>query len=78
MSTTRPEATARIGVPDGTPMSIPGWQDSHERTSQNGDVIGPLTGHTMPPLPCWIGPAGSVPDAPSPAATRARRAWMRA
>ena len=33
-----PPAAARIGVPDGTPMSMPGWQDSHARGSQNGDV----------------------------------------
>ena len=49
MSTTRPDAAARIGVPAGTPMSMPGWQDSQARRSQNGEVIGPLTGQMMPP-----------------------------
>ena len=49
ISTTLPAAAARIGVPAGTPMSMPGWQDSHERDSQNGDVIGPLTGQIRPP-----------------------------
>ncbi|OLE36496.1 MAG: hypothetical protein AUG48_07090 [Actinobacteria bacterium 13_1_20CM_3_68_9] len=29
-------------------MSIPGWQASHGRGSQNGDVIGPLTGQMNP------------------------------
>ena len=59
MSTTRPDAAARIGVPEATPMSMPGWQDSHARRSQNGDVIGPLTGQIRPPEPGLTGPAGS-------------------
>ena len=29
-------------------MSIPGWQASQGRGSQNGDVIGPLTGQMKP------------------------------
>ncbi len=37
---TRPPSAARIGVPVGAAMSMPGWQDSQERRSQNGDVIG--------------------------------------
>ena len=47
---------AWIGVPAGTPMSMPGWQDSHERDSQNGEVIGPLTGQIRPPRPGLTGP----------------------
>ena len=49
-------------MPAGTPMSMPGWQDSHERDSQNGDVIGPLTGQISPPLPGLIGPAVIGPE----------------
>ena len=41
-------------------MSMPGWQASQARRSQNGEVIGPLTGQIRLPLPCRIGPAGSV------------------
>src|ERR1700742_4987485 len=55
--TTLPLAAARIGVPAGTPMSMPGWQDSHERVSQNRDVIGPLTGQISPTEPGLTGPA---------------------
>ena len=44
-------------------MSMPGWHDSHARRSQNGEVIGPLTGQIRLPLPCLIGPAGRVPCA---------------
>src|SRR6476620_5309073 len=65
MSTTRPAAAARIGVPVGTPMSMPGWQDSQARDSQNGEVIGPLTGQIRPPEPWRIGPAGPVAGAPA-------------
>ena len=56
-----PSATAWIGVPVGTPMSIPGWQASHGRGSQNGDVIGPFTGQMNPDelSPC-TGPAGGA------------------
>src|SRR6478735_200472 len=61
MSATLPAAAARIGVPLGTPMSMPGWHDSQARRSQNCEVIGPLTGQMRLPLPCLIGPAGSVP-----------------
>ena len=56
-----PAAAARIGVPDGTPMSMPGWQRSQARLSQNGEVIGPLTGQMSVPPPRLIGPAGSEP-----------------
>ena len=42
-------------------MSMPGWQASQARRSQNCEVIGPLTGQMRLPLPCLIGPAGSVP-----------------
>jgi len=35
-------------VPEGTPMSIPGWQASQGRGSQNGEVIGPFTGQMNP------------------------------
>ena len=45
-----PAAAARIGVPAGTPMSIPGWQDSQARRSQNCDVMGPLTGQITSPF----------------------------
>jgi len=54
-----PAAAARIGVPAGTPMSMPGWQDSHARDSQNGEVIGPLTGQIRPPEPRLTGPAAA-------------------
>ena len=52
-----PAVAARIGVPVGTPMSMPGWQDSQARRSQNGEVIGPLTGQIRLPEPRLIGPA---------------------
>src|SRR5712691_2228491 len=45
-----PEAAAWIGVPYGTPMSIPGWI-SHTPLRQrgpNGLVIGPCTGQMNP------------------------------
>src|SRR3954465_1004729 len=64
MSTTLPAAAARIGVPVGTPMSIPGWQDSHARDSQKGEVIGPLTGQMSPPWPERVGPVAG-PGAPA-------------
>src|SRR5437773_1056500 len=32
-------------------MSMPGWQASQVRRSQNGDVIGPRTGHVSSPVP---------------------------
>ena len=54
-------------------MSMPGWQDSQARDSQNGEVIGPLTGQIMPPEPGWTGPAGSVPALPP----RDAAAWPR-
>ena len=42
-------------------MSIPGWQASQGRTSQNGEVTGPFTGQMKPDeLSPWIGPAGCV------------------
>src|SRR3954462_10442377 len=58
---TVPEAAAWIGVPLGTPMSMPGWQLSQARASQNAEVIGPLTGQIIPEeLSPWTGPAGAV------------------
>ena len=89
ISTTLPAAAARIGVPDGTPMSMPGWQDSHARDSQNGDVIGPLTGQISPPDPGLTGPArdrarssrrawpGSSPAASAAPRRRPRASWRR-
>ena len=47
-------------MPAGTPMSMPGWQDSQARDSQKGEVIGPLTGQIRPPEPLRTGPAGSA------------------
>ena len=55
-----------MGVPLGTPISMPGWQLSHGRTSQNGEVMGPFTGQMRPAeLTCPVpelcpgtGPAG--------------------
>ncbi len=41
-------------------MSMPGWQDSQARRSQNCEVIGPLTGQIIAPEPPRIGPAGKV------------------
>ena len=50
-----------MGVPVGTPMSMPGWQASHGRGSQNGEVIGPFTGQIIPEeLSPWTGPVGAV------------------
>ena len=46
-------------------MSMPGWQDSHERDSQNGDVSGPLTGQIIPLEPALIGPAVAGPEKPA-------------
>src|SRR3954465_3727431 len=60
--TTVPPAAARIGVPEGTPMSMPGWQASQARASQNGEVIGPFTGQISPPQPARTGPAPAGPD----------------
>ena len=51
-----PASAAWIGVPVGTPMSMPGWQASHARRSQNGEVIGPFTGQISRPEPCFTGP----------------------
>src|SRR5436190_4697992 len=45
---------------------MPGWQASHERRSQKGDVIGPETGQTSAPEPLRIG----APEASSRASTR--------
>src|ERR1700754_1322294 len=70
MSTTLPAAAERLAVPAGTPMSMPGWQDSHARDSQNGEVIGPLTGQISPPEPCLIAP-GAI-EGPA----RASLAWF--
>src|SRR3954462_6987677 len=42
-------------------MSMPGWQDSHARDSQNGEVIGPLTGQMSPPEPGRTGPSAGAP-----------------
>src|SRR5262245_61034631 len=72
MSTTLPAAAARIGVPLGTPMSMPGWQDSQARDSQKGEVIGPLTGQISPFWPGLIGPAVGAPE------SRASLAWTAA
>ena len=55
-----------MGVPVPTPMSIPGWQASQERRSQNWEVIGPLTGQMKAPEPFRIG----APDASSSCSTR--------
>ncbi len=54
-------------------MSMPGWQASHGRRSQNGEVIGPLTGQISCPLPGLIGPAGSCG---SPPAALRSAAWI--
>src|SRR5262249_61999397 len=43
---TVPAAAAAIGVPIGTPMSIPWWK--LPQRGPNGLVIGPLTGQTSP------------------------------
>src|SRR3954454_24547698 len=53
---TRPESAAWIGVPVGTPMSMPGGHAYHARRSQNGEVIGPLTGQMSWPDPRLTGP----------------------
>ena len=44
-------------------MSMPGWQASQARRSQNCEVIGPLTGQIIEPLPFLIAPAGRLPAA---------------
>src|SRR3954454_13297573 len=71
ISATVPDAAARIGVPLGTPMSMPGWQDSQARDSQKGEVIGPLTGQISPPEPGRTGPATGALE------IEASRAWIR-
>src|SRR5262245_50367642 len=48
---TVPAAAALIGVPAGTPMSIPGWNEQSplpRHRDPNGLVIGPLTGQMKP------------------------------
>ena len=57
---TVPLPPAWTGVPVGTAMSMPGWQFSHERDSQKGEVIGPLTGQTKRPLPLTAPPEVAV------------------
>src|SRR3954465_5247032 len=71
INTTLPGAAAWIGVPAGTPMSMPGWQDSQARDSQKGEVIGPLTGQISPPEPGRPGPATGARE------IEASRAWIR-
>src|SRR5438045_1985557 len=46
---TVPAAAAWIGVPVGTPMSMPGWNPPQR--GPNGLVIGPLTGQISPAEP---------------------------
>ena len=60
-----PDSAARIGVPVGTAMSMPGWQFSQARDSQNGEVSGPLTGQIIPLEPALIGPAVDGPENPA-------------
>src|SRR5581483_4107167 len=43
---TVPAAAAWIGVPSGTPMSMPGWNPPQR--GPNGLVIGPWTGQMSP------------------------------
>src|SRR5579884_480731 len=43
---TVPAAAASIGVPSGTPMSMPGWK--LPQRGPNGLVTGPLTGQIRP------------------------------
>src|SRR5579872_4419145 len=54
---TVPAAAAWMGVPVGTPMSMPGWKPPQR--GPNGLVIGPLTGQIRP---AWLG-AAAVPAA---------------
>src|SRR5262249_56637083 len=56
---TVPAAAAAIGVPIGTPMSIPWWK--LPQRGPNGLVIGPLTGQTSPAddgvaVEVWLAP----------------------
>src|SRR5436189_1735542 len=72
---TRPAAAAWIGVPVGTPMSMPGWKPPQR--GPNGLVIGPLTGQMNWPDPDGGGlaPALAPPledEAPASAACAAR------
>src|SRR5579862_3559819 len=65
---TVPAAAAWIGVPYGTPMSMPGWKPPQR--GPNGLVIGPLTGQMSPAA---LGVAGAEPlpvvlfESPGPA-----------
>src|SRR5215211_2759224 len=48
---TVPAADARMGVPEGMPMSMPGWNEQSPFARQRGPyglVIGPLTGQISP------------------------------
>src|SRR5579862_9932205 len=56
---TVPAAAAWIGVPSGTPMSIPGWMVPHR--GPKGLVIGPWTGQMKPAA---LGVAAGVSDDP--------------
>src|SRR6266702_6943893 len=58
---TVPAAAAWIGVPYGTPMSIPGWisQMPFRQRGPNGLVIGPCTGQMNP---ADEGVAAGAPD----------------
>jgi hypothetical protein len=58
-------------------MSIPGWQASHGRGSQKGDVIGPLTGQMNPDelSPC-TGPARGAAGADDAAWAAWSWAWI--
>ena len=64
---TVPDAAALIGVPVGTPMSIPGW-NSVRPLSVRGpkpELIGPFTGQIKPCEPALTAPAGRAPAPPS-------------
>ena len=46
-------------------MSMPGWHDSQARRSQNGEVIGPLTGQIMLPRAALDRAGGQRPVPPA-------------
>src|SRR5215212_8623801 len=78
---TVPEADAWIGVPDGTPMSIPGWNEQSPFGRHRGPyglVIGPLTGQIRSEAETAGAGSPVDPDDAGGGAARASAARIRA